>query len=96
MSEKYTPTNVRLYPNYFVPVVKFTHLDVYLTHTLFGVTDNLLHHASKKILLSGRRSGNKSMYKDIKEAKDTLSTWLEHYENGVTQQQLQEVSNGNK
>lgn len=74
------------YPQYYKPVGDFTEIDVYATHHLFNLQDpsGALHHASKKILLSGVRTGGKSAYKDIKEARDTLTRWLqlnEHHEN---------------
>jgi hypothetical protein len=73
------PTLSERYPQYYKPVGEFTEIDVYATHHLFNLQDpsGCLHHASKKILLSGVRTGGKSAYKDIKEARDTLTRWLE-------------------
>ena len=67
------------YPNYYKPVGELTEVDVYAVHKLFDVQDpsGAIHHASKKLLLSGVRTGGKSAYKDIKEARDTLSRWLQ-------------------
>ncbi len=67
------------YPQYYKSVGELTEIDVYATHHLFNIQDpsGCLHHASKKILLSGVRTGGKSAFKDIKEARDTLSRWLE-------------------
>lgn len=67
------------YPQYYKPVGDFTEIDVYATHHLFNLQDpsGCLHHASKKILLSGVRTGGKSAFKDIKEARDTLTRWLQ-------------------
>lgn len=67
------------YPQYYKPVGEFTEIDVYATHHLFNLQDpsGCLHHASKKILLSGVRTGGKSAFKDIKEARDTLTRWLQ-------------------
>ncbi len=74
-----TPENVMKYPKYFRSVVGITHLDVYGVHKLFDVNDpsGCIQHASKKLLLSGVRTGGKSAYEDIKEARDTLNRWLE-------------------
>ena len=67
------------YPQYYKPVGDLTEVDVYAVHHLFQLTDpsGCLHHSSKKILLSGVRTGGKSAYKDIKEARDTLTRWLQ-------------------
>lgn len=68
-----------LYPAYFKDVSGLTEIDVYMTHQLFNIQDpsGCIHHSSKKLLLSGTRTGGKSKYKDIKEARDTLTRWLE-------------------
>lgn len=73
------PENAEKYPQYFRSVMGITHLDVYGVHQLFNVQDpsGCIQHASKKLLLSGVRTGGKSAYKDIKEARDTLNRWLE-------------------
>lgn len=67
------------YPKYYKDVSTLQHIDVYAVHRLFAIDDpsGALQHASKKLLLSGVRTGNKSKYKDIKEARDTLNRWLE-------------------
>lgn len=67
------------YPQYYKPVGALTELDVYAVHHLFDLSDSsgCLHHASKKLLLSGVRTGGKSAYDDIKEARDTLTRWLQ-------------------
>lgn len=71
MSEKY--------PQYYKPVGKLTEIDVYAIHQLFDIKDpsGAIQHASKKLLLSGVRTGGKSQVKDIKEARDTLTRWLQ-------------------
>ena len=68
-----------LYPKYYKDVSRYSELDVYGVHKLFEVDDpsGALQHASKKILLSGVRTGGKSKFKDIREARDTLNRWLE-------------------
>ncbi len=67
------------YPKYYKPVGELTEVDVYAVHKLFDVQDpsGAIHHASKKLLLSGVRTGGKSPYKDIQEARDTLTRWLQ-------------------
>jgi hypothetical protein len=67
------------YPKYYKPVGDLTEVDVYAVHKLFNIQDpsGAIQHASKKLLLAGVRTGSKSMYKDIKEARDTLTRWLE-------------------
>jgi hypothetical protein len=68
-----------LYPKYYKSTEGLEEVDVYAVHKLFDVQDpsGAIQHASKKLLLSGTRTGGKSKYKDIKEARDTLSRWLE-------------------
>ena len=71
MSEKY--------PKYYKSVGNLTEVDVYAIHQLFNVQDpsGAIHHASKKLLLSGVRTVGKSQYDDIREARDTLTRWLQ-------------------
>lgn len=68
-----------VYPQYYKPVGELTEVDVYAVHHLFQIPDcsGAIQHASKKLLLSGVRTGGKSQFKDIKEARDTLSRWLQ-------------------
>jgi hypothetical protein len=67
------------YPKYYKPVGNLRSIDVYAVHKLFDINDpsGALQHASKKILLSGVRTGGKSMEQDIREARDSLNRWLE-------------------
>lgn len=67
------------YPAYYKDIGDLTEIDVYAVHNLFqiGDTSGCIHHASKKLLLSGVRTGGKSTYKDVKEARDTLTRWLQ-------------------
>lgn len=68
------------YPKYYKTIpAGVTELDIYMTCELFQVEDysGALHHAIKKILLPGVRTGGKTRHDDIKEARDTLSRWLE-------------------
>lgn len=77
-AEKNQPLSVK-YPQYYKPVGHLTEIDVYAVHQLFNVQDpsGAIQHASKKLLLSGVRTGGKSAYDDIKEARDTLTRWLQ-------------------
>ena len=67
------------YPQYYKSVRHLEHVDVYQVHQLFGIEDcsGCIQHASKKLLLSGARTGGKPKRKDIEEARDTLTRWLE-------------------
>ena len=74
-----TQTLAERYPKYYKPVGGLTEIDVYAVHYMFNIQDpsGCLQHSSKKLLLSGVRTGGKSQYKDIKEARDTLTRWLQ-------------------
>lgn len=67
------------YPKYYKSVKHLDVVDVYAVHQLFVINDpsGAIQHASKKLLLSGVRTGGKSVYDDIREARDTLTRWLE-------------------
>lgn len=67
------------YPQYYKPVGHLTEIDVYAVHHLFNIQDpsGAIQHSSKKLLLSGVRTGGKSAYDDIREARDTLTRWLQ-------------------
>lgn len=67
------------YPKYYKDVNELQEVDVYAVHNLFQIHDHsgCIQHASKKLLLSGARTGGKSFYKDVMEARDTLTRWLE-------------------
>ena len=67
------------YPNYYKSVEHLTEVDVYAVHQLFDIQDpsGAIQHASKKLLLSGIRTGGKSKFHDIKEAVDTLIRWMQ-------------------
>jgi hypothetical protein len=67
------------YPKYYKDVSHLQEVDVYMVHKLFNIQDpsGALQHASKKLLLSGVRTGGKSFYEDVREARDTLNRWLE-------------------
>lgn len=67
------------YPQYYKSVGDLTEVDVYAVHNLFCIKDHsgCIQHASKKLLLSGVRTGGKSAHDDIREARDTLNRWLQ-------------------
>ena len=65
------------YEKYFKDVSGYDVIDVYRTHRIFGLNDEVLCHASKKLLLSGVRTGGKTLEQDVKEARDSLNRWLE-------------------
>lgn len=72
-------TMAQKYPKYYKPVGKLTEVDVYAVHKLFNIQDSsgAIQHASKKLLLSGVRTGGKSKYDDVREARDTLTRWMQ-------------------
>ena len=68
------------YPKYYKPIPPgITELDIYAVCRMFPVDDasGAINHARKKLLIPGARTGGKSLYDDIKEARDTLNRWLE-------------------
>lgn len=65
------------YEKYFKDVSGYDVIDVYRTHRIFGLNDEVLCHASKKLLLSGVRTGGKTLEQNVKEARDSLNRWLE-------------------
>lgn len=72
LAAKYPKYHKRLPPG-------VTTADTYLVNKLFPVQDDTgcILHARKKLLVPGVRTGGKSMYEDVKEARDTLDRWLE-------------------
>ena len=64
------------YPHYFKSVSHLETVDVYRVLSLFQVNEPCIQHAIKKLLCAGDR-GNKSMIKDITEARDSLNRHLE-------------------
>ncbi len=64
------------YPHYYKDVAHLKNVDVYRVLTLFKVTEPCIQHAIKKLLCAGDR-GDKSMIKDITEARDSLNRHLE-------------------
>jgi hypothetical protein len=78
------PPEREKYGAYHKDVRRLDSIDVYETHRLFAIDDpsGCLQHASKKLLLSGVRTGGKTKLQDIEEARDTLNRWVE-MERGV-------------
>jgi hypothetical protein len=66
----------RKHNHYFKNVKYLEDIDVYRVLSLFGVTDQAIGHAIKKLLVAGGR-GHKNIHKDIQEAIDTLERWKE-------------------
>lgn len=63
------------YPHYYKHC-PYEYIDVYRVLELFGVTDQAIGHAIKKLLVAGNR-GQKNFEKDISEAIATLNRKLE-------------------
>jgi hypothetical protein len=72
-------TMAERYPQYYKRVDDLMEIDVYAVHNLFNIQDpsGAIQHASKKLLLSGVRTGGKSQFNDVREARDTLTRWLQ-------------------
>ena len=66
------------YSAYEIDVSDLSKIDIYEICERFKMLDysGRRHHALKKIILAGTRTGKKPAYKDIKEARDTLTKWL--------------------
>lgn len=62
--------------HYKKPVRGLEFVDVYRVLELFGVTDQAIGHAIKKLLCPGQR-GSKTVEQDVQEAIDTLMRWQE-------------------
>jgi hypothetical protein len=59
-------------------------VDIYRILSLFGITDQALGHAIKKLMVAGGRGAGKDIGQDVKEAIDTLQRWQEMREEDVT------------
>ena len=66
----------RKHSHYFKDVSRLQTVDVYRVLSLFGVADQALGHAIKKLLVAGGR-GVKEIDRDVQEAIDTLMRWQE-------------------
>lgn len=65
------------YSHYHKDVEHLKTIDVYRTLELFGVTDQALGHAIKKLLCAGQRGAGKTLEQDVREAVDTLNRRLQ-------------------
>lgn len=64
------------FAHYYRDVRKYKYIDIYRVLSLFGVTDQGIGHAIKKLVVAGGR-GAKDFRKDVTEARDTLNRVLE-------------------
>ena len=71
--------DVKQYSAYKIDVSDLQEADIYEIHNRFKIDDpsGCIQHASKKLLLAGKRTGGKPKHKDIQEAIDTLNRWLQ-------------------
>lgn len=76
MSHPSVAQQQRKHSHYFKSTKGLDMIDVYRVLELFGVTDQALGHAIKKLLVAGGR-GHKDIDRDIQEAIDTLHRWQE-------------------
>jgi hypothetical protein len=67
----------RKHAHYFRSVEHLSEIDIYRMLDLFGVTDQALGHAIKKLVAPGGRGAGKDFRKDVQEAIDTLQRRLE-------------------
>jgi hypothetical protein len=75
----------RKHAHYFRNVAHLSELDVYRVLDLFGVTDQALGHAIKKLLAPGGRGAGKDFRRDVQEAIDTLTRRLEMLDEDAVQ-----------
>lgn len=66
----------RQHSHYFKDVSKLHEIDLYRVFDLFGVTHPCAQHAVKKLMMAGQR-GVKDIERDVREAGDTVSRWLQ-------------------
>lgn len=71
--------SIQKYQKYFKDVSTLDYVDTYELNRLFPVNDDTgcILHARKKLLLPSVRTGGKTLYQEVKEARDTLNRWLE-------------------
>ena len=67
------------YPENYKDLGDLSEIDVFAVHELFQIVDfsGCLHDASRKLLMSSVRNGTKTQYENIKEARDSLTRWLQ-------------------
>lgn len=63
--------------HYHKDVSHLKSVDVYRVLELFGVTDQALGHAIKKLMCAGQRGAGKTFEQDVREAVDTLNRRLQ-------------------
>jgi hypothetical protein len=63
--------------HYHKSVAHLDTIDVYRVLQLFEVADPCLQHAVKKLLVAGGRGAGKSVERDVTEARDSLSRYLQ-------------------
>lgn len=71
-----------MFPHYHRDTTGLASIDIYMIMHLFGITDDSgsLHHALKKLMVSGERGGNKPASQDTEEAILSLLRYMEiHY-----------------
>lgn len=73
---QYGEAGQRKHGHYFRPC-PYSFVDVYRILLVFGVTDPCMQHAIKKLLVAGGREGGKDQTRDVQEAIDTLTRWIE-------------------
>lgn len=69
-------TEQKKHSHYYKDVRHLDTIDMYRVLQLFGVTDPCLQHAAKKVMFAGTR-GAKDMNKDVQEAIDSLTRWID-------------------
>lgn len=76
-------TMAQKYPQYYKPIPSnLSEADTYVVNKMFPISANddptgTVLHARKKLLVPGCRTGGKTFYQDIKEARDTLNRFLD-------------------
>lgn len=68
------------YPKYYKPIPNgMEEVDTYAVNLMFPVDDptGCIIHARKKLLVPGSRTGGKTFRDDVREARDTLTRYLE-------------------
>lgn len=72
MAQMTSKKPVRKHAHYFKDVTHLTEVDVYRVLDLFGITDQCIGHAVKKLLVAGGRGAGKDIERDMDEVVDTL------------------------
>jgi hypothetical protein len=72
-----TDSSVIKHSHYHKDVTHLKSIDVYRVLSLFNVTDQVIGHAIKKLLVAGGRGAGKDVAQDIQEAIESLIRWQE-------------------